>query len=92
VLPEELLLHLEILCTVGDALAYSEEEGTIIIFKNLTVNRQREGVWEFDAGDVFSEGKSVRMAELRAEYLAQDWKRNSHFGGETSTGEDIRRG
>ena len=52
----------------------SKEEGTIVVFKDLTLDCRRKGVCELDAGDDFlehgAEGKSVRIAELRAENSA----------------------
>ena len=35
----------------GYALVKSKEEGSIVLFEDLTLDGRREGVWEFDAGD-----------------------------------------
>ena len=71
-LPEEVPLHLEVLRAVGNALVDGEKKRAVIVFENLTLDRRRAGVWEFDARDNFFElerrGWSVRIAELRAEY------------------------
>ncbi len=48
-------LHLEILRAVGDALVYSKKKGARIVFEDLRLDCQREGVWEFDDGDDFLE-------------------------------------
>ncbi len=39
VLPEEVPLHLEVLCAVGNALVNSKEESTIVVFEDLTLDR-----------------------------------------------------
>jgi hypothetical protein len=68
-LPEEMPLHLEMLRAIGDALVYGKEKGAITVFKDLTLEHQGEGLWEFDAGDNFrehgAEGQE-RTHQLRA--------------------------
>jgi hypothetical protein len=34
-LPEEVPLHLKVLCAAGDALVYGREKGPIIVFEDL---------------------------------------------------------
>jgi hypothetical protein len=50
-------------------LVYSKEEGTIVVFKDLTLNCCCEGVWEFDAGDNFLEhgAEGQKCTQGRAE-------------------------
>ena len=54
-LPEEVPLHLEVLRSVCDALVYSKEEGSIIVFEHLTLDRRHERARKFDAGGDFLE-------------------------------------
>ncbi len=54
-LPEEVPLHLETLRAVGYALVNSKEESAIVVFEDLALDRRREGVREFDAGNDFQE-------------------------------------
>lgn len=68
-------LRLEILCAISNVLVYSKKEGTIVVFKDLTLDRRCEqGVWEFVTADNFwsieQRDNSVRTAERRAEYSA----------------------
>ena len=46
---------MSVLQAVTGALLDGKEEGTIVIIEDLTFDQQREGVWEFDAGDNFLE-------------------------------------
>ena len=55
VLPEEVPFHLEVLCAVGNALINSKEKSTIVVFEDLILDRRREDVWDFDAGNDFRE-------------------------------------
>ena len=55
-LPEEVPHHLEVRCAIGNALVNSnKEESTIVVFEDLTLDRRREGMWEFDTGDNFQD-------------------------------------
>jgi hypothetical protein len=37
-MPEEVPLHLRILCAISDAFIYGEEKGANIVFKDLTLD------------------------------------------------------
>ncbi|KAI2505951.1 hypothetical protein MHU86_8451 [Fragilaria crotonensis] len=67
---------------------FTAKKRAVIVFEDLTLYRRRERARKFDAGGDFlkhgAEGKSVRIAELRAEYSASSVDKKFHFGGETT--------
>ena len=53
--PEEVPLHLKVLCAVCNVLVCSKEEGAIVVFEDLALDSLRERAWKFDAGGNFLE-------------------------------------